>query len=260
MIKPTKLLIIGSDGFLGHSLLTRLTSDKSFIVYGTSRKESSKYFLDLNHSCSINFMEFDVVILLAGMTSPKDCLEQPELLYRTNVLSTISFIDICVRSGCFVTFLSTNSVFSGKESFCSIYDLVEPRSKYGEFKVNVESWVDKNYPNSVSILRLTKILPDNLLPPFVKRWIHEIDLYGFTEVCVNHYLSPITEDQVFYSLKLLSYSKQAGLFHCGGLDELSYSDYAKSAFKYNPSILNRLKFVMQGESMLFNSLRTFLPL
>ena len=96
MKSPLKVLIIGSDSFLGKSLYNKFDSDILFSVYGTSRNDPSKFFLDLNHPFTLDFTQFDVVIILASMTSIKDCQSQPEIAYQTNVLSTITLLrNVC---------------------------------------------------------------------------------------------------------------------------------------------------------------------
>ena len=131
-------------------------------------------------------------------------------------------------------FISSNSVFNGSKSFYSIHDKVDPRSIYGELKVEVERWITASCPDDISILRLTKVIPDNSLPPFISRWIDEITLHGSTEVVENHFLSPISEYEVFSSIRRLLISGEMGLYHCGGAHELSYAQFATSYFKDDP--------------------------
>ena len=254
-----KVLIIGADGFLGKSLYLNISNHNSFNVIGTSRKPHSEKYLDLNEVHQINFSEYEFVIFLAGMTSIEYCEKHPELSYQTNYLSTIRLIDECIYSGCFVIFVSTNSVFSGKKKFCKVGDDTDPKSKYGEYKVAVERWIVKKHPKNIAILRLTKVVGNTGVPHFVKRWINEIKEYGSTDVYTNHFFSPITEDEVFNAMLILMNTKKEGLFQCGGLREFSYADYARDFFKNDKHSLKCLKFIKKGEGINYNSLKTFLP-
>tara|TARA_B100001758_G_C18303812_1_gene553935 strand:- start:8 stop:781 length:774 start_codon:yes stop_codon:yes gene_type:complete len=256
----TKVLIVGIDGFLGRSLFNRFSTNTSVEVFGSSRIKSSPLYLDLNVESNISFSEFDVVILLSSITSDKACHEQPDLAYQTNVTSTISLLEKCVGCGCYCIFLSSNSVFNGSKSFYSYQDPVSPRNKYAELKVHVERWISCYFPERISILRLTKVLPDSALPFFAKRWVDEINDFGFTEVIANHFLSPITEDKVFSALTQLVLSKKPGIFHLGSSIEYSYSDYAKNLIIQYDLPPQSFRFVFKGQSNVYNSLETNLSL
>ena len=123
----------------------------------------------------------------------------------------------------------------------------------------VENWLNTNFPGNGSILRLTKVLPDCKLPFFAQRWADEITNNGSTDVITNHYLSPISEDQVFLALKSIVVSKQSGTFHCGGITEFTYAQYAENFSREYSLPINCFKFVQNGDVNVYNSLSTFLP-
>ena len=254
-----KILVLGSDGFLGNSLYLNLLDNGSFDVIGTSRKIQEKEFFDLNQRHEINFSEYDAVIFLAGMTSIQECEKFPELAYKTNYTSTIRTINECVNAGCFVIFLSTNCVFSGKKSFYNVNDHKDPSSIYGKCKDAVEKWVTERHPENVAILRLTKVVPLEGVPLFAQRWVSEIKENGHTDVYTNHFLSPVNEYEVFDALILLLMTKRKGIFQLGGQTELSYADYAKEYFMNDENSLRCLNFIEKGNGINFNSLKTVLP-
>lgn len=254
-----KVLLLGADGFLGKNIYLNLLNDDSFNVIGTSRKKiENKLYFDLNERHQINFTDYEIVIFLAGISSIQECEQFPELAHQTNYLSTIRIIDECVNSGCFVIFPSSNSVFNGKNNFYKVNDPKDPKSKYGEYKDAVERWVAEQHQKEVAILRMTKVIPDYGAPRFAQRWISEIKDNGETDVYINHFVSPITQNKVFNALMHLIQRKQGGIFQLGGKAEISYAEYAKNFFKNDEYSLNCLKFIKKGDGVIYNSLKTFL--
>ena len=95
------------------------------------------------------------------MTSIKVC--QSSLNWHIKQMFSqrfLYYVNVCLRV---VYFISSN-FFNGSKSFYSIHDKVDPRSIYGELKVEVERWI-KQVVLTTFHPSLTKVIPDNSLPP-----------------------------------------------------------------------------------------------
>ncbi len=254
-----EVLLIGENGFLGKELKSELIKEKRYKVTSTSRNASSDLFFDLNKNHNLKLEKYSVVILLAAITNIKQCEDNVELCFTTNVTSTIKFIDEAVSNGCFVVFPSSNSVFDGKKQFYSINEVHSPITKYGVSKSIVEKWIVKKHPNNVAILRLTKVLPEKGYAPFVKKWLADVASVGTSKVFTNHFISPISTGDVAKAIKKLIEFGSGGVFQKGADVEFSYLEYASDILKEMPEVRAKLKASRQGDRNFYNSLKTFLP-
>lgn len=254
-----EVLLIGENGFLGKELKSELIKEKRYKLTSTSRNVSSDLFFDLNKNHNLKLEKYSVVILLAAITNIRQCEDNVELCFATNVNSTINFIDEAVSNGCFVVFLSSNSVFDGKKQFYSINEVHSPITKYGVSKSIVEKWIVNKHPNKVAILRLTKVLPEKGCAPFVQKWLDDVASEGTSKVFTNHYISPISTGDVASAIKKLIEFGSGGVFQKGADVEFSYLEYATYVLREMPEVLAKLKASRQGERNFYNSLKTFLP-
>ena len=253
------VLIIGEDSLLGKALKANLKGEKQYNVFSTSRSINSELYLNLNDPHDIALEKFDVIIFLAGITNIDYCEQNKHLCFQTNVKSTIRLISEMVSKKCFVIFLSSNSVFDGTKSFYMPDDKKNPTTNYGIYKSIVEDWIIDHCSSKVSILRCTKILPDNSNPKFVDQWINEISIKGYSEAYTNHFFSPIYESEAVKAIKSLIHSMQGGIFHKGSEIECSYADYAKNFFSEKPDTLKKIRMIKKGNRDVYNSLQTSLP-
>ena len=256
-----KVLILGSDSFLGNALLNNLNKKKIFYsIRGTSRrtKRGNKLFFDFRKKNTIDFGKYDVVIVVAAITNIAFCEKNKNLCESVNYKLTVNIIKKILKKNCFVLFISSNAVFDGSKKFYSINDKKKPTTVYGRSKALVEDWIiSKNFRNC-SILRLTKVLSKNYRSIYKKKWENEVR--NKNKFLINHnvYLSPITIDQAVKSVRRCILLNKNGLFHKGGNKEVSYYDFAKKICANNRNLFSKIKVIKKKRIKVYNSLKTFL--
>lgn len=255
-----KVLVVGADSLIGGFLIKFLQSKNIYDCFGTTRKKYSKFkYLDLSYPLDFDFSGYSTVIMCASITNIRKCEDDKCHCFDINVTKTKSIIDKAVLSGCFVVFLSSNSVFNGKKAFCGVRDPIFPVSFYGFTKVMVEKYAMENYPNMCCILRMTKVLVSGNIP-FLQRWEREAEDFGFFRVFQDHFLSPITVEEAAEAILECILCKKGGIFQRGGADEISYLDFAKKCYQNNSDMLRKIKIAEEDEACIkHNSLKTYLP-
>jgi dTDP-4-dehydrorhamnose reductase len=257
------VLVIGVNSQIGSELFKKLKKE-SYNVSGTTRKsektEEDFFHFDLsNPDFDTDLTKYDCVIICAGITNIAQCEFEPDTCEKINSINTIALIDKCVDSKCFVIFLSSNAVFDGKKPFYKHTDTTGPVSRYGEFKLTVEKYIQDLPSNSACVLRLTKVITDNT--PFIQKWKTESESGKLIKAFSNRFISPVDINEVIDSIILLINHRQGGTFHLGGQEEISFYEYARKIFSLKPNILSRISAVAADKSVIDNhsSLKTFLP-
>ena len=162
-----------------------------------------------------------------------------------------------------VIFLSSNSVFDGSRSFYKYFDQTKPANEYGRFKVVVENYFqDINF----AVLRLTKVLTAGAT--FIKQWNNSLHNDEEITVFSNHFISPITLEQVgggavlqLIGLNLTQSLKFGRIFQLGSDIELSFFDFASDYFRHNTKALGLINVIKDPKIInnKYNSLQTYLP-
>lgn len=106
-----KVLITGTNGMLGRTLVSALSSDYDVIA-------STRETCDITESKAvfklISTQLPDVVIHCAAMTDVERCEREFELAYRTNTLGTKYIAQACSKYHARLIAISTDYVFDGK--------------------------------------------------------------------------------------------------------------------------------------------------
>ena len=261
--KSKSVLVVGANSQIGSALIKHLRKE-SYNVFGTTRnvekKDKDLLYFDLSEpNLNIDFSKYECVIICAAITNIAQCESEPEKCERINSINTIAFIDKCVLSKCFVIFLSSNAVFDGKKPFYKHTDTTSPITKYGEFKLNVEKYIQDFSQNNACVLRLTKVITDST--PFIQNWKAAAENGNEIKAFSNRLISPIDIEDVVDSIQLLVERRQSGIFQLGGREEISFYEYAKKLFSSEPSTLGKIVSTSAAESTIakHNSLATFLP-
>jgi len=108
-----KILITGSNGFIGKSLVENLLSEYNII--GLSKEQKNRKInhitKDISKITSKDFKNIFCVIHLAAITDPKICEDFPEKCITTNVLGTQKILESARKNNCKVIYASTSHVY-----------------------------------------------------------------------------------------------------------------------------------------------------
>ena len=236
------VLVVGANSQIGSATIMYLQK-QSYNVSGTTRnvqnKDKNLVHFDLsNPSYNTNFSKYDYVIICAGVTNIEQCESEPEICERINSTNTIELIDRCVEHKSFVIFLSSNAVFDGTKSFYKYTDPTSPITKYGEFKVSVEKHIQALSSSKAWILRLTKVITDGT--QFVQNWRNAAKNDDKITAFDDRFIAPVNIEDVVKTIELLIKHKNSGIFQLGGIEEISFYDYAKKIFYSEKEILSKI--------------------
>jgi dTDP-4-dehydrorhamnose reductase len=171
-----KILITGTNGFLGHYIIEKLISLNHSVI-ATSKGVNR---LALTHPNFIyeemDFTNEEMVntifkkhqpgyIVHAGAVSkPDDCDKDKPLADKINIDGTAILLNAAKKYGTAFLFMSTDFVFDGERGMYRETDSVNPVNYYGETKVKAEGLV-KQYEHTWSIVRTVLVYGK----PFNKR-------------------------------------------------------------------------------------------
>lgn len=190
-----KVLIIGSEGFLGKNL--KLQKNKQIFKSTRYFSNSKALYFDINFvNCYEIVKIFDVIIILSGNSSPKNS-QNSKMAFNINnkIIKLINY----AKKYTHVIFFSSSSVFTGdnKKLFLTNTKL-KPFNTYGLLKSRVEKSI-KNFKN-VTILRLPKLyLNKNSLKKNIKLFyknfyfqpLHILDLSKVVDKIIEHKITGI---------------------------------------------------------------------
>lgn len=228
---PRPLLIVGSSGTIGHSLAEWCTS-QNYHVWLTTRDADAVVpqtrWLDLAQSPSTwplaEPVAYQAAILCAAITSQKACEEDYAATYAINVTATVELAKRLVNMGTFVVFLSTNLVFDGTVPLVPANHPVNPQTAYGQQKAEAEQAILSLAPDSVSIVRLSKVLDSGF--PLFQSWIDALrahrPIYPFADL----YLAPISLPFATAVVAQVAYQRLSGIIQASAKNDLSYAEVA----------------------------------
>lgn len=134
------ILIVGKNGFIASRLATRLQGlDR--LIFTSSRSDEEVQPLNLSHPELFDFsvvQKNDRVLILAAVSSPDICQNDPPYARAVNVDGTIHFADACLERGAQVIFFSSDTVYGNGGPFDE-HSACHPVGPYAEMKHEVEN-------------------------------------------------------------------------------------------------------------------------
>ena len=148
-----KILITGASGFIGSEFISKFSNDFRIISYSRKTRKNNKKIKKniINEKGTIEDNKIikiikkhspDIVLHLANFGSMKQCEENAESAFKTNVYGIFNVIMGCINTNSKLIFVSSREV-------------------YGETKGKNSSETDPILPNNV--LGITKALAENLI-------------------------------------------------------------------------------------------------
>jgi dTDP-4-dehydrorhamnose reductase len=199
-------------------------------VYGTSRRigrEDDPHTLTIDLSepsnSEITLPNVDVAVFCAAMARFKDCREQPSVAMQVNVTSPVELATRITSRGGRVVFLSTSAVFDSTKPQVSPDAQRCPVTEYGKLKAEAEQAFLALGP-AATVFRLTKVVEKKtrLFADWRNEWQRGRSVSAFSD----HFLSPISLDQVVEALAYVATSNTSGIVQISGEVDVSYADVA----------------------------------
>ncbi len=131
IIKGETVLVTGSEGFVGRHVVTALRTS-GYTVFEFDRRDGDIATAELAYD------RLDHIIHLASRVYVPLSWETPYPFYHTNVLGTINVLELCRRTGCRLTYIS--SYIYGTPQYLPVDENhpVDPASPYNHSKFMAE--------------------------------------------------------------------------------------------------------------------------
>jgi len=214
----TKLVIIGSQGFIGK----RLTVSMNPAIF-TNYKEAP-YLLDLR-SPDLKALPLSTethVIIAAGCANINECDKNPEKTYAINVTGTLELAKQCREMGLCPILFSTDYVFNGEKGGYTESSSTCPINAYGKQKAELESRIHDVTSGNYLMLRLSKIYStfagDNSL---LDEMMHNLTQEKAIRAAIDQEFCPLHVDDLVTITQELIDQNITGLINIGGQETLS---------------------------------------
>lgn len=218
--------IIGSNGFIGSHLTTRLSQipDVNLSLFGRGLKSlfDDQYpysQLDLSNQEQINtlFSNIDVVYYLASATIPASSWENPSIELEKNLLPFITFTEciskLKVKKIIFVS--SAGTIYGPSTEKVTEDSDKKPFSPYGIIKLTIEHFLNyfkAKYNLNYDIYRVSNVYGEGqntskglgIINTFIENILnkHQIQIFGNGENTRNYVYVKDVAELLSYSLKM----------------------------------------------------------
>jgi len=237
-----KLLITGAKGQLGSQLINIIENGSSEIGSIAEQLKGSEIIgidiqeLDLTNQAEvIKFVKRinpDVIINPAAYTNVDACEENQDIAFKVNALAARNMAMAAEVVGAKLIHISTDYVFSGVGSVpIKEYDLPAPVSVYGKTKLAGEEFV-KKYSSKHFIVRTAWLYGYNG-KNFVYTIMKAAAEKGELNVVDDQRGNPTNAEDLAHHLLKLTVSEEYGTYHCTGIGECSWFDFAEAIVEYS---------------------------
>ena len=254
MSKKVKILILGSNGMIGHELLRSMKLfNNNFEVKGTLKKDrndynghyistSSEYFFlvdvfKINYLIEIiKFYKPDVIINCIGITKQKIKKHSFNKIKYINSIFPHELYKICNNDKIRLIHLSTDCVFSGDRGEYCISDIADANDIYGKTKKEGEIVHENSLTIRKSTIGYELSKKHGLLEWFLKQ-------KGDTEGYKNAIFTGISTIELsrFLSYIISDHTDLGGIMHLRGPKIDKYSLLKKIKFYFGLSYINLIE-------------------
>lgn len=250
-----KIVITGSNGLLGQSLLKLLLKEKNnYEVYGFSKGENRSGRTDFNYvSIDITDEENlkktllkvkpDAIINTAAMTQVDDCEIHKEACDILNIDVVKWLKETSEIINCHLIHLSTDFIFDGEKGYYRETDKANPLSYYGRSKVKSEEiLLESNIDFTIirTILVYGKVF--DMSRTNIVLWVKEMLENGKEITIVNdQFRMPTFVDDLALSCKLAVDKQATGIFHISSTKLMSVFEIVQEIANVFELDLNLIK-------------------
>jgi dTDP-4-dehydrorhamnose reductase len=241
-----KILVTGSNGFLGRKITERFLRQQDFILIATGKGENRfpvndgyTYFdLDITDAAAIRELigltRPDVVINTAALALPDQCEKEKELCARLNTAAVADLAAVCAELGIHLIHLSTDFVFDGSGGPYQEEDEPNPVSYYGLCKLAGEMAV-KASGARWAIIRTVLVYgaaPGSGRSNIVL-WVKSSLEKGLTiRVVADQWRTPTLAEDLADACITVAQQGAEGVFHISGNEQVSIFELALRVADY----------------------------
>ena len=221
-IPEHRVAITGARGLLG-ATAARVLSDVSVLDADVRDIEALKK--------AVGASDASWILHAAAKTDVGACERDPDEAYAVNAEGTKNVVDAARASGAHVLYISTASVFSGKEGNYRETDVPAPENVYNKSKVKGEEYILAYEKGIVLRVNLIGVHPDGSRGKNFMEWLVDFfrantDMNAFTDVMVNPLSNWTIADHI---KKIIEQGSGERILHIASSDVLSKADIIEMA-------------------------------
>ncbi len=235
-----RILITGSNGFLGQKLVQLLSQSPKTVTFATSIGKNRLPFTEgyIYHEMDVTSEESiaatilatkpDIIIHTAAMTNVDTCELNKEACWKLNVTAVEHLIKACEKHQIFLQHLSTDFVFDGKNGpYCETDD-PNPISFYGWSKFAAEKAIQGAHIKW-AIIRTVLVYGTafDLTRSNIILWVKSsLEAQKAIKVVTDQIRTPTLVEDLALGCFLIIQNQAEGIFHISGNELLSPYDMA----------------------------------
>jgi len=231
-----KILITGSNGFLGSNLADFFSGHPNYQVFSTSQHlpvsaEAKTFFqgslLDTGFVRNVfSATEPDIVINTVSLVNVDQCEEKPALAYDITVKTAGNLAAAAEEHKCRVCYISTDHLFDGKKPFYSEQDTPSPINEYGKTKLLAEQETMAGATDPVIIRTNFFGWSPRNHPPTFGEWLYDnLKEQRPMTLFTNYYFSPIEVHYLAEAIDLILKSDFSGIMNIAGSERCSKYEF-----------------------------------
>jgi dTDP-4-dehydrorhamnose reductase len=229
-----KIMIIGSEGMLGHDLVDVLSVDNEVSTTTIDTLDIT----DINKTIkTVKEYNPDVLIHAAAFTDVDGSESNPDLAFKVNATGTRNVAVACQKANCAMVYICTDYVFDGTNSSSyREYDQTHPLGVYGKTKHTGELYI-RDLLNKFYIIR-TSWLYGYHGPNFVTTMLNLAKKTKNITVVKDQIGSPTYTVDLAKAIKLLIKKPTYGIYHVTNSENCSWYDFAAEIFNQSQIEVN----------------------
>ena len=221
-----KIMIIGSEGMLGHDLVDVLSVENEVSTTTIDTLDIT----DIDKTIeTVKRNDPDVLIHAAAFTDVDGSESNPDLAFKVNATGTRNVAVACHEANCAMVYICTDYVFDGtNNSPYREYDQTHPLGVYGKTKHTGELYI-RDLLNKFYIIR-TSWLYGYHGPNFVTTMLNLAKKTKDISVVNDQIGSPTYTVDLANAIALLIKKPTYGIYHVTNSENCSWYDFAKEIF------------------------------
>jgi dTDP-4-dehydrorhamnose reductase len=222
-----KVLIIGSEGMLGHDLVDILSAENEISTTTIDTLDIT----DIEKTiATVKNIKPDVVVHAAAFTDVDGSETNEDLAYKVNVIGTRNVAVACSEVDAALVYICTDYVFDGtKGSSYYEYDQTNPLGVYGKTKHLGEVYI-RDILNKFYIVR-TSWLYGYHGPNFITTMLKLAEKRDSISVVADQIGSPTYTVDLATAISKLIKKPAYGTYHVTNSEHCSWYEYAQEIFE-----------------------------
>ena len=222
-----KIMIIVSEGMLGHDLVDVLSAEHEVSTTTIDTLDIT----DIDKTIkTVKKHNPDVLVHAAAFTDVDGSESNPDLAYKVNATGTRNVAVACLEADCAMVYICTDYVFDGTNTTPYYeYDQTKPLGVYGKTKHAGEVYI-RDILNKFYIVRTAWLYGYNG-PNFVTTMLNLAKTTESISVVNDQIGSPTYTVDLAEAIACIIKRPSYGIYHVTNSDNCSWFDFAEEIFK-----------------------------